>query len=128
MKYILFALLLGLSACVTSKYLRIGPEKASTEPTTTISSEAGSKIDRNHDGIVSSEEIDDVIGNPSTLSAFIWLVVTVLATIALTAIVSSRHKWFSIDESQSQSNIATPIYIDKTTIANKKEKRHVLRG
>ena len=125
MRYIIIALLLGLSACVTTKYLRVGVEK----PTgTEISNEAIAKIDRNHDGEVSSEELDVAVGNPSTLSAFIWLIITVLATIALTAIVSNhRNKVYRKDVSD-KDNTASPIYADKTRLANKKEKRHVIRG
>ena len=125
MRYIIIALLLGLSACVTTKYLRVGVEK----PTgTEISNEAIAKIDRNHDGKVSSEELDVAVGNPSTLSAFIWLIITVLATIALTAIVSNHRNKVYREDVSDKDNTASPIYTDKTRLANKKEKRHVIRG
>jgi hypothetical protein len=125
MRYIIIALLLGLSACVTTKYLRVGVE----EPVgTEISNEAIAKIDRNHDGKVSSEELDVAVGNPSTLSAFIWLIITVLATIALTAIVSNHRNKVSLGNGNAESNTASPIYADKTRVANDKEKRHVIRG
>jgi hypothetical protein len=90
MRYIITSLLLILSGCIHSNpYLT--PKEDNT-PTIVDKSAAGT-LDRNHDGVVTTSEVETIVDGPDSLHVFIWLIALVLVAVILTMIIS---RWESL--------------------------------